>query len=76
MYTIFMAVAVPALVIAWIVYAIWEHKMRKEEENKPKQVSKRLHETRSEVADWAQKMAKFQSPKRKIQSQEGQDEPK
>jgi heme/copper-type cytochrome/quinol oxidase subunit 2 len=33
MYTIFMAVAVPALVIAWIVYAIWEHKMRKDVHN-------------------------------------------
>ena len=66
MYKIFMLIALPAIAIGWIAYAIWIRKVREEEKNRPKQVSKRLTQTRSEVTDWAQRMAKFQPPKPKI----------
>lgn len=62
-YTIFMLIALPILGIGWIAYAIWLHKIRKEEETQPKQVSKRLSKTRSEISDWAQKMKNAESPR-------------
>ena len=62
-YTVFMLIALPILGIGWIAYAIWIHKIRKEEESRPKQVSKRLSKTRSEVSDWAQKMKNHTSPR-------------
>ena len=64
MYKIFMLIAIPILAIGWIIYALWERKMRAEEKKRPKG-SKRLQKTRSEVSDWAKKMAEFQPPKRK-----------
>ena len=65
MYKIFMLIAIPALVIGWIAYAIWMRKVCEEEKEQPKEESKRLRKTKSEVADWAQKMAKFEKPERK-----------
>ena len=65
MYKIFMLIALPIIGIGWIGYAIWIHKIRKEEETQPKQVSERLSTTRSEVSDWAQKMKNVESPREK-----------
>jgi len=76
MYKIFMLIAVPVLVIAWIAYILWERKMQIEEKKRPKQVSERLKKTRSEIADWAQKMAQFQPPKnKKTTDQDNQNNP-
>jgi type VI protein secretion system component VasK len=65
MYKIFMLIALPVLAIGWIAYALWMRKVREEEKKQPKQISERLQKTKSEVADWAKKMAEFQPPKRK-----------
>jgi hypothetical protein len=70
MYKIFMLIAVPVIAVAWIVYALWERKMRIEEEKQPRQVSERLKKSRGEMADWAQKMAQFQSPAQKKQAEQ------
>ncbi len=70
MYKVFMIIAVSLLAIAWIAYAIWEHKVREEEKKQPKPVSQRLQKTRSEVADWAKKMAQFEPPTRKKQAEQ------
>ena len=64
-YKIFMIVTIPALVIGWIAYLWWMRKIAEEEKNQPKQVSKRLTQTKSEVSDWAQKMADFKPPEHK-----------
>ena len=69
-YKIFMLITVPAVVIGWIVYWLRERKLDEEEKNQPKQVSKRLTQTKSEVSDWAQKMAGFKPPKRKFESED------
>jgi hypothetical protein len=63
MYKIFMLVAIPALAIGWIVYAWWLRKIREEEKNQPKPQSQRLVKTKTEVSDWAQKMAQYKPPK-------------
>jgi hypothetical protein len=65
MYKIFMLIALPALAIGWIAYVLWERKMREEEKKQPKQESQRLTKTKSEVSDWAKKMAAYQPPKHK-----------
>jgi len=65
MYKIFMLIALPVLAIGWIAYALWMRKVREEEKKQPKQISERLQKTKSEVSDWAKKMAEFQPPKRK-----------
>ncbi len=65
MYKIFMLITIPALAIGWIAYWWWMRKIAEEEKNQPKQVSKRLTQTKSEVSDWAQKMAEFKPPERK-----------
>ena len=62
-YTIFMLVALPILGAGWIGYAIWIHKIRKEEKVRGKPVSARLRKTRTEVSDWAQKMKEHKSPR-------------
>jgi ABC-type glycerol-3-phosphate transport system substrate-binding protein len=72
MYKIFMLIAVPALIIAWVAYALWERKMRAEEEKQPKQVSQRLKQTKNEVADYAQKLKDFKKPTRKQPDQDDQ----
>ncbi len=70
MYKIFMLIALPLLAIGWIAYAIWIHKIREEEKKQPRQVSKRLQQTRSEIADWAQKLKDFKKPTRKPPDQD------
>jgi hypothetical protein len=79
LYKIFMLVAIPALIIGWIVYWYWTRKIAEEEKNQPKPESKRLKQTKSEVSDWAKKMAQFESPaeqarKRKLAQQKEQKE--
>jgi hypothetical protein len=61
-YGIFMIVGLVVVVGGWAAYFIWDHKMRKEEEKQPKQHGERLVKSRSEVSDWAKKMAEFKSP--------------
>jgi heme/copper-type cytochrome/quinol oxidase subunit 2 len=65
MYTIFMLIAIPALAIGWIAYVLWERKMREQEKEQPKPESQRLTKTKSEISDWAKKMAAYQPPKHK-----------
>jgi hypothetical protein len=65
MYKIFMLIALPVLAIGWIAYAIWMRKVCEEEKKQPKQQSQRLKKTKSEITDWAQKMAKFKKPEHK-----------
>jgi hypothetical protein len=49
-------------------------KVLEEEKKQPKQESKRLKETKSEISDWAQKMANFKKPElRKPPSQNNQN---
>lgn len=62
MYKIFMIIALPVLAIGWIAYAIWMRKVREEEKNRPRPESKRLTQTRSEISDWAKRMAEFEKP--------------
>jgi len=70
MYKILMLIAVSALTIGWIAYALWERKMRAEEAKQPKQESQRLKKTKSEVADYAQKLKNFKKPTRKQPDQD------
>jgi len=70
MYKIFMLIAVSALTIGWIAYAIWMRKVCEEERQQPKQDSQRLKKTKSEITDWAQKMAQFKKPERKPPEQD------
>jgi hypothetical protein len=62
MYKIFMLIALPLLAIGWIAYAIWMRKIQEEEKKQPRQVSQRLQKSRSEIADWAQKLKDFKKP--------------
>ena len=61
-YKIFMLIALPAVIIGWIIYWQWTKKIEEEEKNRPKPVSKRLTQTRNEISDWAKKMATHDSP--------------
>ncbi|MGB2864601.1 MAG: hypothetical protein WBC05_14840 [Sedimentisphaerales bacterium] len=70
MYKIFMLIALPALAIGWIAYAMWMRKVLEEEKNRPKPQSQRLTKTKSEISDWAQKMAAYKPPPRKKYSDE------
>ncbi|MFH1718774.1 MAG: hypothetical protein ABIF19_15575 [Planctomycetota bacterium] len=74
MYTIFMIIAVPVLAIGWIAYAMWIRKVTEEEKKQPKQESQRLTKTKSEISDWAQKMAAYKPPPRKKFSDEEPDQ--
>jgi len=60
-----MLIALPLLAIGWIAYAMWMRKVREEEKKAGKPTSQRLKKTKSEVVDWAEKMAKFEPPTRK-----------
>ena len=73
MYVIFMLVMVPILAGGWLAYWLYMRKVEKEEKSKPKQVSKRLTKTRTELSDWAKKMAEYQPPK--IEKKYGQNDP-
>jgi heme/copper-type cytochrome/quinol oxidase subunit 2 len=61
-YAIFMIVGLIVVVGGWIAYFVWDYKQRKEEALQPKRQSARLQKTKSEVSDWAKKMAEFKSP--------------
>lgn len=61
MYKIFMIIAVSVLIIGWVAYGIWIRKVTEEEKKQPKE-SQRLTKTKSEVSDWAKKMANFKKP--------------
>lgn len=76
LYKIFMLITVPALAIGWIVYWLRERKIAEEEKKQPRQVSRRLTQSKSEVSDWAQKMAQFKPPKRKFKSEEDESDDK
>jgi len=65
MFKIVMIIAVVVLAVAWTIYGIYDYKMRQEEKKQPKQISERLQKTRSEVADYAKKLAEYKPPKRK-----------
>ena len=65
MYKIFMLVALPVLAIAWIAYWLWMRMVREKEKDQPRQVSKRLSTSRSDVSDWTQKMKEAESPRAK-----------
>jgi uncharacterized membrane protein YciS (DUF1049 family) len=65
MFKIVMIIAVVGLAIGWIAYGIYALKMRAEEKKQPRQESKRLQKSKSEIAEWAQKMAKFKKPTHK-----------
>ena len=62
-YKIFMLIAIPALIIGWIAYGLWMRKVIEEEKNQPKPQSQRLVKTKTEISDWAQKMAAYKPPK-------------
>ena len=63
MYKIFMLIAIPVLIIGWVAYWLWMRKIIEEEKKQPpKKESQRLTKTKSEVSDWAQKMAYFKKP--------------
>jgi len=76
LYKIFMLIAVPALVIGWIVYWLRERKIAEEEKNQPRKESQRLTKSKSQVSDWAQKMAEYKPPKRKFESDDDKPESK
>ncbi len=63
MYKIFMLIAVPTLILAWIAYFLWQRHLDKLESQQPKQVSPKLQKARSELAEWAQRMAEYRPPK-------------
>jgi len=65
MYKIFMLITLPILVIAWIAYTLWMRKIYEEEKKTGRPKSERLQKTKSEVVDWAKKMAEFEPPTRK-----------
>ncbi len=65
MYKIFMLIALSVLAIGWIAYTLWMRKIYEEEKKTGRPKSERLQKTKSEVVDWAKKMAKFEPPTRK-----------
>ena len=62
MYKIFMIIGVIVVGVGWIAYFIWDRRMQKQEAMEPKPQSEHLKKTKSEVSDWAKKMAEFKSP--------------
>ncbi len=76
LYKIFMLIAVPALAIGWIIYWLRERKIAEEEKNQPRKESQRLQKSKNQVSDWAQKMAEFKPPERKVESDEDNAEDK
>jgi hypothetical protein len=72
MYKIFMLIAIPVLVIGWVAYWLYMRKVIEEEKKQPKKESQRLTKTKSEVSEWAQKMANFKKPE--IKKPPNQDE--
>lgn len=72
MYKIFMIVAGGGLAIGWIVYLIYDYKLRQEEKKQPRPQSERLQKTHSEMSEWAKKMAAYKKPEFKRPSQDDQ----
>jgi hypothetical protein len=72
MYKIFMIVSVIVVGGGWIAYAIYDYKMRQIEKNEPKKGSVRLEKTKSEMSDWAKKMAAYKKPEFKRPKQDDQ----
>jgi ABC-type glycerol-3-phosphate transport system substrate-binding protein len=68
-----MLIAIPALIIGWVAYAMWLRKIQEEEKNQPKPQSQRLVKTKTEISDWAQKMKEYKPPK--IKRSYADDEP-
>lgn len=62
-YKVFLAIALPILAVAWIAYYLWQRHLDELEKDQPKQASQHLQKGRSEVSDWAQKMAAYKPPK-------------
>lgn len=61
-YGIFMIMGVIVVGGGWIAYWLYNRKLDREEAQRPKVRSARLEKTKSEVSDWAKKMAEFKSP--------------
>jgi len=61
-YAIFMIAGLIVVAGGWIAYFLWDRKQRKEEESQPKPQSARVQKTKSELSDWAKKMAEFKGP--------------
>jgi heme/copper-type cytochrome/quinol oxidase subunit 2 len=61
-YAILMIIGIPVVILGWIAYFLWDYKQRKEEEKQPKPQSAQVQKTKSEVSDWAKKMAEFKGP--------------
>jgi hypothetical protein len=73
-YAIFMIGGVIVVAGGWTAYFLWDRKMRKEEEQQPKPQSERVQKTKSELSDWAKKMAEYKGPpKRPTESEKTQD---
>jgi len=70
-----MILAVVGLALAWAIYGYYEYKARQEEKKQPRQVSERLQKTRSEVVDWAKKLAEFKPPLPKKPAEQDKSEP-
>jgi uncharacterized membrane protein YciS (DUF1049 family) len=73
-FKIIMIIALAGLAMAWIIYAIYDYKLRQEEKKQPKQSSERLKKTRSEVADWAKKLAEYKPPVPKKRTEQDESE--
>lgn len=56
------------IAVGWIAYGVWTIRARSKEKNKPaesteaREASKRLQEARSQVEDYARKLADFKKP--------------
>ena len=73
-YAIFMILGVIVVAGGWSAYFLWDRKMRQEEEKQPKPQSQRVQKTKSELSDWAKKMAEYKGPpKRPAESEKTQD---
>ena len=72
MYKIFKLIALPVLAVGWLAHWLWMRKVIEAEKKQPKQVSKRLQQTRDEVSDYAQKLKEFKRPTHKPPDQDNQ----
>ena len=61
-YALIMMIGILVVGGGWIAYFIWDRKQRQEEEKQPKPQSARVQKTKSEISDWAKKMAEFKGP--------------
>jgi len=62
LYALFMIVGVLVVAGGWTAYFIWDYRQRQEEAKEPKPQAEQFRKTKSEVSDWARKMAEFKSP--------------